>query len=83
MQVPPAPDEVWATTSSVLSSFIGSEHADGALLGVALVLPRSTPPTERGLVLRALARFEAAHSAGGDEDAPILPLHLGSAGVLQ
>lgn len=63
--------------------FIGSKHADGAILGVALVLPRSTASNERGHVLSAIARFEAANSANGDEDAPSLPLHLGSAGVLR
>lgn len=61
--------------------FVGSEHADGALLGVGLVLPRSADPTERQAVLRAIGRFEAAQSAAGDDDAAVLPLRLGSAGV--
>ncbi len=63
--------------------FVGSEHADGALLGVALVLPRSADPAERRAVLRTVGRYEAAHSAPGDDDTPVLPLHLGTAGVLQ
>ncbi len=63
--------------------FVGSEHADGALLGVGLVLPRNANPAERRVVLRALARYEEAQPSSGDEDAPSLPLHLGSAGTLQ
>jgi len=63
--------------------FVGSEHADGALLGVALVLPRSVDPAQRRAVMAAVARFEATYASPEDgDDAPAIPLDLGSAGVL-
>jgi CRISPR-associated protein Csb2 len=34
--------------------FVGRDHADGHLLGVALIFPRSVPYTERGRVLGSL-----------------------------
>ena len=40
--------------------FIGGSHADGAILGVALVLPRDCDEHERMHVLQALARWEDA-----------------------
>jgi len=40
--------------------FIGGSHADGSMLGVALVLPRDCEASERMHVLEALARWEAA-----------------------
>jgi len=40
--------------------FIGGSHADGSMLGVALVLPRDCEAHERMHVLEALARWEAA-----------------------
>ncbi|MGH9415615.1 MAG: type I-G CRISPR-associated protein Csb2 [Terriglobales bacterium] len=35
-------------------AFVGSEHADGHLLGVALALPATLAPGERGLLVRAV-----------------------------
>lgn len=37
--------------------FVGSTHASGAILGVALILPRQTDPGERRSVLRALVAW--------------------------
>jgi len=38
--------------------FVGHEHADGAIMGCALVLPRSVASGDRELLLRLLARWE-------------------------
>jgi CRISPR-associated protein Csb2 len=63
--------------------FVGHEHADGALLGVALVLPRHCAEDDRRAVLQAIARFEAHGAVSGDADAPTLRLLLGQAGTLE
>jgi CRISPR-associated protein Csb2 len=54
--------------------FVGSEHADGHLLGVALVFPRAVPRADRGEVLRNLLLAQTR------EPKPIT-LTLGSLGV--
>ena len=51
--------------------YVGSEYADGSLLGIALVLPRSVSPESRAGLLRAVGQLEA------DEQ---LTLRLGEAG---
>ena len=38
--------------------FVGHEHADGALMGCALVLPREHPRRDRELLLRLVAKLE-------------------------
>lgn len=38
--------------------FVGHEHADGALVGCALVLPRELAASDRELLLRLVARWE-------------------------
>jgi CRISPR-associated protein Csb2 len=38
--------------------FVGREHADGALMGCALVLPRELPGRDRELLLRLVAKWE-------------------------
>lgn len=38
--------------------FVGHEHADGALMGCALVLPRALPNNDRELLLRLVAKWE-------------------------
>jgi CRISPR-associated protein Csb2 len=38
--------------------FVGSEHADGAIMGCALVLPRELPMDDRELLLRLVAKWE-------------------------
>jgi CRISPR-associated protein Csb2 len=38
--------------------FVGHEHADGALMGCALVLPRELPGRDRELLLRLVAKWE-------------------------
>jgi CRISPR-associated protein Csb2 len=80
---PDGPASVSPHLAVVPLPFVGSEHADGALLGFGLVLPRAAQPAERLAILEAVHRFEAKQQSipGGDE-VPILPLHLGSAGVL-
>ncbi|GIX35808.1 MAG: hypothetical protein KatS3mg126_1587 [Lysobacteraceae bacterium] len=38
--------------------FVGQEHADGALMGCALVLPRELPKNDREILFRLLAKWE-------------------------
>ncbi|MBK8997902.1 MAG: type I-U CRISPR-associated protein Cas5/Cas6 [Myxococcales bacterium] len=59
--------------------FVGHEHADGTILGIAIVFPRDTPEADRHAVSRALARWENDHLRE-DEESPVVPLRLGSAG---
>lgn len=39
--------------------FVGNEHADGSLMGCALVLPRNLPASDRELLLRLIAKWES------------------------
>lgn len=66
--------------------YVGHRHATGALLGIALVLPRDLGDAERRAVLRAVGRWEAASRREIDDfevDAPPLRLRLGNRGVLE
>jgi CRISPR-associated protein Csb2 len=38
--------------------FVGNQHADGALMGVALVVPRAISESDRALLLRLIAKWE-------------------------
>ena len=58
--------------------FVGHSHADGALLGVALVLPREPPPEERRALYLAIDAWERS---GADPDSPQMTVLLGKAGV--
>ncbi|HEY8550083.1 MAG TPA: type I-U CRISPR-associated protein Csb2 [Vicinamibacterales bacterium] len=62
---------------------VAAPHADGSLLGLAIVLPREASTETRQAVVRAVARLEAAQHGGDDEEAPPIALLLGSAGVLE
>ncbi|WP_165221132.1 type I-G CRISPR-associated protein Csb2 [Aquisphaera insulae] len=53
---------------------VGPPHADGHLLGLAIVFPRSIPPNERGSVLRSLL-------IGDDGQLRPVSLRLGRLGV--
>lgn len=57
--------------------------ADGALLGLALALPRDADAEARRAVMRAVGHFESHHRDDSPEDAPALLLRLGSAGSLR
>ncbi|MFO0749474.1 MAG: type I-U CRISPR-associated protein Csb2 [Myxococcota bacterium] len=67
--------------------FVGHARADGALLGVALVLPRGVDDADRRELYRALARWEGAarrepwNADLAEGEVPLVPLHLGPAGV--
>jgi CRISPR-associated protein Csb2 len=63
-------------------SNVAIPHADGSLLGVAIVLPRTISSDERRAVMAAIARLEAAQQPNPDEEAPVIPLVLGAPGVL-
>lgn len=62
--------------------FVGHRHADGSILGIAAIFPRSIPESEREAVYRAVAAWEAEHRSE-DEEAPPVPLNLGHAGRLE
>lgn len=61
--------------------FVGHTHADGALLGVALVLPRDASEAEERALFVAMDRWERAHRSE-HEETPVLPVRLGAAGTL-
>jgi CRISPR-associated protein Csb2 len=61
--------------------FVGSRQADGALLGIALVLPRDIDEADRRAVFRAVAAWEGTQRTDMEET-PRLPVHLGAAGVM-
>ncbi len=61
--------------------FVGHAHADGSILGVALVFPRETSEADRLLVYRTLASWED-RLRDPDVEAPRLPLLMGRAGVV-
>jgi CRISPR-associated protein Csb2 len=42
--------------------FVGHEHADGAIMGCALVLPRQLPTNDRETLLRLIANWEKERS---------------------
>ena len=47
--------------------FVGNEHADGAIMGCALVLPRELATDDREILLRLVAKWENERSnQGGD-----------------
>ncbi len=67
--------------------FVGSDHADGSLLGVAIIPPRDASSEERRALYAALGRWEIQarndRGLGPDDPDPILlPIHMGEAGVL-
>lgn len=65
---------------------VGHRHADGAIKGVALLLPRALDDAARRPVLRALARWEEQarkESGEEDEDAPTLKIGIRDGQVLE
>lgn len=61
--------------------FVGHQHASGAILGVALVLPRTTNADDRRAVYSAVAKWEQRYRVE-DEDTPVVRLNLGAGGEL-
>lgn len=61
--------------------FVGHEHASGLLLGVALILPRSTSVEDRRLIYGTIDRWEEKYRRE-DEDTPGIQLNLGKAGEM-
>jgi len=52
-------------------------HPDGALIGIALVVPRGTSDEARRAVMRAMAELERAYVAQPGDDATLIALLLG------
>lgn len=67
--------------------FVAAPHADGSLLGVALLLPRSASDADRHALYRALAHLEKGarklpeNGALAEGEVPVVPLTLGRAGI--
>lgn len=61
--------------------YVGSQHADGAILGAAVILPREAKREERLAVYRAFDQWERRRAQRA-EDPPRLPLFLGRLGEL-
>jgi CRISPR-associated protein Csb2 len=61
---------------------VGNEHADGAILGVGLILPREATESERHAVLKALGSFESHSDSADGGDNAILTILLGQSGEL-
>lgn len=55
--------------------FVGHEHADGSVLGVALILPRDASRADRDILLTTLGRWQTADKQ--------FPVRLGRHGVVQ
>ncbi len=62
--------------------FVGHFHASGAILGVALILPRDATEDERRAIFAAVDAWERAVRLE-DEDTPRLSVTMGAAGVLE
>lgn len=66
--------------------FVGNAHASGAILGIAIVPPRSQSDEERLAILRALGTWEQSvrdQLEENDTEAPPLQLRLGARGVIE
>jgi CRISPR-associated protein Csb2 len=66
--------------------FVGSPHASGSILGLAIVPPRAAVENERLAILRALGAWEEKvrdQLGESDAEAPPLQLRLGSRGVIE
>lgn len=66
--------------------FVGSVHATGSILGVAVVPPRAATDEERLAILRALGSWEQSvrnRLAEHDTEAPPLEIRLGARGVME
>jgi len=66
--------------------FVGSVHATGSILGIAVVPPRAATEEERMAILRALGTWEQNVRKRLDEhdiEAPPLEIRLGARGVLE
>lgn len=62
--------------------FVGREHADGAILGLGLILPRDCDERERRAVHKAIGRLEQQFKPDSYE-APTIHLDLGNAVKLE
>jgi CRISPR-associated protein Csb2 len=76
-----SPSEIAHLAIVPLPAVIGP-YADGALLGLALVLPRGLSDEHRRVVMRAMGELERRHAASSEEDAALVKLFLGEAGEL-
>lgn len=82
-----SPSHAAAHMAIVPLPFVGHRHAAGELLGLALVLPRATPPEVRGRLYRLVAAWEDEQRRlvprEADLECPRLPVHAGRAGAWQ
>ncbi len=59
--------------------FVGSDHADGLIKGLALILPRGSAEAARTALYKAVDQWEKNARTDG-EDSPALSIHLGDIG---
>lgn len=62
---------------------VSGQQADGAILGIGIVMPRRLDETGRRAVMRAIGTFEQQGAQHNEAEAPVISLLLGDAGVLQ
>ncbi|MDP2956142.1 MAG: type I-U CRISPR-associated protein Csb2 [Longimicrobiales bacterium] len=75
-----------AHVAAIALPYVGSPHATGVILGVAVVVPRDITPDDRMALLRAVGRWEesARLRLGDDEvEAPPIEVRLGARGVIE
>jgi len=63
--------------------WVGHEHADGAVQGMALIAPRSIPPNDRESLMRLLAKWESERGDVNDDYAIELGTPSGLGAPLQ
>lgn len=61
---------------------VGNSHADGAIIGLGLIFPRTRIEEDRRKVLAAIGRLEEEQAAS-DDSPPVISLNLGAGGVLK
>lgn len=72
--------------ATVALPYVGSAHATGAILGVALVLPRDVASEDRRALLAALGGWEAdarLRLGDGEVEAPPVEVRLGARGLIE
>ncbi len=80
-----APSEVPHVATLALP-YVGSAHATGVILGMAVVVPRGITPEDRRALLRAIGTWEAAtriHLGDEEVEAPPVQVRLGARGVIE
>jgi CRISPR-associated protein Csb2 len=62
--------------------YVLGRHADGSLIGIAVVLPRDAGQEARRAILRAIGSYERSYRVDAADDIPSVQLALGDTGDL-